>query len=170
VVKGTSPDSLLDTYHAERHPVAARVLKTTMAQVALHAGRSHAGRARIVGELSRWTSRADACQTMSGLDIRTMGRGIRCWAVGCPISTSDRARPRRMFSLLHDARPVLLDLAAPSGIDIARGRTAFSTSRRRTPARGSPVLGESRACRELIRPDGHVAWVGDGTARGLTKR
>ena len=35
VVPGTAPDSLLDTYHAERHPVAARVLRTTMAQVAL---------------------------------------------------------------------------------------------------------------------------------------
>ena len=35
VVNGTSPDSLLDTYHAERHPVAARVLQNTMAQTAL---------------------------------------------------------------------------------------------------------------------------------------
>ena len=35
VVKGTSPDSLLDSYHAERHPVAARVLRNTMAAVAL---------------------------------------------------------------------------------------------------------------------------------------
>src|SRR6476619_3030643 len=35
VVRGTAPDSLLDTYHAERHPVAARVLRDTMAQVAL---------------------------------------------------------------------------------------------------------------------------------------
>ena len=35
VVKRTSPDSLLDIYHAERHPVAARVLRNTMAQVAL---------------------------------------------------------------------------------------------------------------------------------------
>ena len=35
VVKGTSPAGLLDTYHAERHPIAARVLRTTMAQVAL---------------------------------------------------------------------------------------------------------------------------------------
>src|ERR671921_2466472 len=35
VVKRISPESLLDTYHAERHPVAARVLRNTMAQVAL---------------------------------------------------------------------------------------------------------------------------------------
>ena len=35
VVNGTSPESLLDTYHAERHPVGARVLQNTMAQVAL---------------------------------------------------------------------------------------------------------------------------------------
>ena len=35
VVNGTSPESLLDTYHAERHPVGARVLRNTMAQVAL---------------------------------------------------------------------------------------------------------------------------------------
>ena len=44
VVNGTSPESLLDTYHAERHPVAARVLRTTMAHVALRrAGRTHGG-------------------------------------------------------------------------------------------------------------------------------
>ena len=36
VVDGTSPESLLDTYHAERHPVAARVLSNTMAQTALN--------------------------------------------------------------------------------------------------------------------------------------
>src|SRR5438128_11584617 len=35
VVKQTSPESLLDTYHAERHPIAARALRNTMAQVAL---------------------------------------------------------------------------------------------------------------------------------------
>ena len=35
MVKETSPESLLDTYHAERHPVGARVLRNTMAQVAL---------------------------------------------------------------------------------------------------------------------------------------
>ena len=59
VVKGTSPDSLLDTYHAERHPVGARVLRNTMAQVALRRTDDRTRPLReTVSELSAWTSRA----------------------------------------------------------------------------------------------------------------
>src|SRR5256885_322022 len=38
VVNGTSPETLLDTYEAERHPIAAQVLRSTMAQTALNRG------------------------------------------------------------------------------------------------------------------------------------
>ena len=60
VVNQTSPDSLLDTYHSERHPVAARVLRNTIAQVALSA-QTTASRpwATPFPSSSAWTSLAD---------------------------------------------------------------------------------------------------------------
>ena len=62
VVNGTSPESLLDTYHAERHPVAARVLRNTMAQVALRRPdeRIEAAARRSCRAARAWTSRAGA--------------------------------------------------------------------------------------------------------------
>ena len=124
VVKGTSPESLLDTYHAERHPVAARVLRNTMAQVALTPRRRpHEGPARRPSpSCSAWTSRASASPAMmSGLDIHyDLGEGHPLLGRRMPdldLVTADG--PLRVFTLLHDARPVLLDLGEPGGLDIA---------------------------------------------------
>ena len=79
VVNGTSPESLLDTYHAERHPVAARALQHTMAQVALAAPRRpHAGAGRGASPTwPPWTSRAGSSPgSISGLDIHyDLGEG-----------------------------------------------------------------------------------------------
>ena len=78
VIKGTSPDSLLDTYHAERHPVGARVLKVTMAQVALHREDERTLAVRdIVGELLKMEEpRKRIAGMMSGLDIQyELGEG-----------------------------------------------------------------------------------------------
>jgi 3-(3-hydroxy-phenyl)propionate hydroxylase len=78
---------------------------------------------------------------------------------------------RRVFSLLHKAQPLLLNLGAPRALDLASwsGRVQYVDA---TYA-GKwelPVLGEVPApAAVLIRPDGHVAWVGDGTAEGLTE-
>ena len=61
VVGGTSPDGLLDTYDAERHPVAARVLQNTMAQIALSAATTATGPcAPAWPSCSAWTSPASA--------------------------------------------------------------------------------------------------------------
>jgi len=71
VVNRTSPESLLDTYHAERHPVAARVLQNTMAQVALHRPDERTKALRdTVAELLRMDEpRKRFAAMMSGLDI-----------------------------------------------------------------------------------------------------
>ena len=123
VVKGTSPDSLLDTYHAERHPVAARVLRTTMAQVALHREDDRTLAARdIVGDLLTIDEpRKRMAGLMSGLDIRyDLGQGHPLLGRRMPdLDVVTASGPRRTFSFLRDARPVLLDLAAPGAIDIA---------------------------------------------------
>lgn len=77
--------------------------------------------------------------------------------------------PRRLFGLLHEARPVLLNLGEPSTVDI----TPWADRVRRVDATCDadwelPVLGAvSAPAAMLIRPDGHVAWVGRGTDNAL---
>ena len=75
----------------------------------------------------------------------------------------------RVFSLLHDAKPVLLNLGEPRVLDIApwADRVQLIDAEYAGPWE-LPVLGEvSAPTAVLIRPDGHVAWVGDGTDAGL---
>jgi 3-(3-hydroxy-phenyl)propionate hydroxylase len=79
--------------------------------------------------------------------------------------------PRRVFSFLHEARPLLLDFGAPRAIDIApwSDRVQYVDAKY-DGAWELPVLGEVAApAAVLIRPDGYVAWVGDGTPQGLTE-
>ncbi len=173
VVKGTSPESLLDTYHAERHPVAARVLRTTMAQVALRRpdARTEALRDTMSELLGMDEPRRRFAAMMSGLDIHyDLGEGHPLLGRRIPdldLFTADG--PLRVFTLLHDARPVLLNLGEPGGIDI----TPWADRVQLIDATydGSwelPALGEVTApTAVLIRPDGYVAWVGDLAQSGL---
>ena len=123
VVDGTSPESLLDTYHAERHPVGARVLRNTMAQVALSSpdDRHQALRDTMTELLSMDEPRRRIAGMLSGLDIHyDLGEGHPLLGRRMPdldLQTADG--PTRVFTLLHDARPVLLNLGAPGGFDIA---------------------------------------------------
>jgi 3-(3-hydroxy-phenyl)propionate hydroxylase len=173
VVKGTSPDSLLDTYHAERHPIGARVLKLTMAQTALNRGdeRTKALRETVSDLFTMDEPRKRYAAIMSGLDIRyDLGAGHPLLGRRMPdldVVTADG--PRRVFTLLHDARPVLVNLGEPGALDIA----PWLDRVQRVDARYAgvwelPVVGAVAAPDAvLIRPDGYVAWVGDGTDQGL---
>ena len=173
VVNGTSPESLLDTYHAERHPVAARVLRTTMAHVALRRPdeRTEALRDTIAELLMTDESRERFAAMMFGLDIHyDLGEGHPLLGRRMPdldLVTADG--PLRVFTLLHEARPVLLNLGEPGGFAITpwADRVQMIDAEYDGPWE-LPVLGEVTApTAVLIRPDGHVAWVGDGTDRGL---
>src|ERR671931_217747 len=123
VVKQTSPESLLDTYHAERHPVGARVLRTTMAQTALTRvdDRIEALRDKLSDVMSMEGPRKRFAGELSGLDIHyDLGEGHPLLGRRMPdldLVTADG--PLRVFTLLHDARPVLLNLGEPGGFDIA---------------------------------------------------
>jgi Aromatic-ring hydroxylase, C-terminal len=77
--------------------------------------------------------------------------------------------PLRVFTLLHQARPVLLNLGEPGGFDIAPWADRVQlTGPKYAGLWELPVLGEVTApAAVLIRPDGHVAWAGDPTHRGL---
>jgi 3-(3-hydroxy-phenyl)propionate hydroxylase len=175
VIKGTSPDTLLDTYHAERHPVGARVLKVTMAQVALHREDDRTLAVRdIVGDLLKMEEpRKYIAGMMSGLDIRyDLGDGHPLLGRRMPDLDVDTAGgPRRVFSFLHNARPVLLDFGAPLAIEMAPWADRVQYVDAKYDGRWElPVLGAVDApAAVLVRPDGYVAWVGDETSRGLTE-
>jgi 2-polyprenyl-6-methoxyphenol hydroxylase-like FAD-dependent oxidoreductase len=174
VVKQTSPESLLDTYHAERHPVAARVLRTTMAQVALRRPdeRTKALRETVAELLGMEEPRRRFAGMMSGLDIQyDLGEGHPLLGRRMPdLDLVAADGPLRVFTLLHDARPVLLNLGELGGFDI----TPWADRVQLIDAKYAgtwelPVLGPVTApTAVLIRPDGYVAWVGDRTRVGLT--
>jgi 2-polyprenyl-6-methoxyphenol hydroxylase-like FAD-dependent oxidoreductase len=174
VVKQTSPESLLDTYHAERHPVAARVLRNTMASVALRRpdDRVKALRETMAELLGTDEPRKRFAAMMSGLDIHyDLGEGHPLLGRRMPdLDLVTANGPLRVFTLLHEARPVLLNLGEPGGFDI----TPWADRVRLIDGKyvGTwelPALGAVTApAAVLIRPDGYVAWVGDRTQLGLT--
>jgi 3-(3-hydroxy-phenyl)propionate hydroxylase len=173
VVKRTSPESLLDTYHAERHPVGARVLRTTMALNALarNDDRIDALRDTIAELLSIDEARKRIAGMLSGLDIHyDLGEGHPLLGRRMPdldLVTEDG--PMRVFTLLHEARPVLLSLGEPGGFDITpwADRVQMIDAEYVGPWE-LPVLGAVTAPPAvLIRPDGYVGWVGDLTDPGL---
>lgn len=181
VVKGTSPDALLDTYHAERHPVGARVLQNTMAQTALtrRDARVEALRGTMAELLGMDEPRRHLAGMITGLDIHyDLGPADAHLLVGRRMSDLDLTTstgPTRVFGLLRDARPVLLNLGAPGAVGPGpwsdRVRLVDAATAHGTAHDGAwrlPVLGTVRAPEAvLIRPDGHVAWAGDTGDPGL---
>jgi 3-(3-hydroxy-phenyl)propionate hydroxylase len=173
VVHGTAPHRLLDSYHAERHPVAARALQITMAQTALTRSEPRIDAVReILAELLTTTDepRKRLAGAVSGLDIRyDLGEGHPLLGRRMPdldLVTADG--PRRVFELLHAARPVLLDFE--HGVaDIAPWADRVRLiEARRIDGFDLPVVGAvAPPSAVLVRPDGYVAWVGAGTDEGL---
>jgi 2-polyprenyl-6-methoxyphenol hydroxylase-like FAD-dependent oxidoreductase len=173
VVKNTSPESLLDTYHAERHPVAATVLRNTMAQVALLRTDDRTNALREIASelLGMDEPRRRFAALMSGLDIHyDIGEGHPLLGRRMPdldLITSNG--PLRVFTLLHDARPVLLNLGEPGGFDITPWADRVPPIDARYVGTWElPAMGAVTApTAVLVRPDGYVAWVGDRTQVGL---
>jgi hypothetical protein len=169
VVRRQSHESLLDTYHTERHPVAARVLQNTMGQVALLRmdPRSKALRDTMLELLSMDEPRRRIAGMISGLDIHyNLGEGHPLLGRRIPdLDLQTAEGPMRVFTLLHDARPLLLNFGESGGFDIS----PWASRLRLLDAEHDgvwelPVLGKVATPQAvLIRPDGHVAWVGDLT-------
>ena len=173
VVNGTSPESLLDTYQDERHPVTARALRYTMAQSVLQRRDDRVqALVEVVSEVASMDEpRKRLAGLISGLDIRyDLGEGHPL--LGCRMPDLDLVSaggPLRVFELLHDARPVLLNLGEPGSFDVAPWADRVQLIDAEHDGLWElPVLGEVAApSAVLIRPDGYVAWVGEPAAPGL---
>ena len=174
VVNGTSPESLLDTYHAERHPVGARVLQNTMAQTALSrpTTRTDALRDTMAELLGMDEPRKRIAAMMSGLDIHyDLGEGHPLLGRRMPdLDLRHRRRPARASSRCCTTPGRCCSTSAsPAASTSRRGRTGSSCVDAEYDGPWElPVLGAVAApTAVLIRPDGHVAWVGEGTDTGL---
>ncbi len=179
VVKGKSSPALLDTYHAERHPVGARLLRNTLAFTALDRGdeRSEALREHLAALLKMDGPRKYYGGMLSGLDIVYDMVSVEGVAAAhpllgrrCPdLELETGAGPQRVWSLLHRAQPVLLDFGVELGVDLS----PWQDDVQRVAARYDgvwelPVIGAvASPAAVLVRPDGYVAWVSQGTDSGL---
>ncbi len=175
VVTGASSADLLDTYHAERHPAAARVLRYTMALTALQRGDDRTSAlTEMIGELLDIADARDRIAGLaSGLDVHyDLGEGHPLLGRRMPdldLVTTDG--PLRVYTLLHTARAVLLNLGEPGELDISPWSDRVTAVEATYDGTWElPVLGSvSAPTAVLIRPDGYVAWVGEGADSGLAE-
>ncbi|MFC0458621.1 FAD-dependent monooxygenase [Arthrobacter liuii] len=172
VVRGISGEDLLDTYHAERHPAGERALKYTMAQSLFQKAdpRQEALRDLLDEVLRVDGAGAPIAGLVTGLDVAyPLGTGHPLLGRRMPdLDIMGADGPARVYELLHQARPILLEFGG-AALDVrawaARVRHVAATY---DGAWQLPVLGRVAApTAALVRPDGYVAWVGEGTADGL---
>ncbi len=175
VVNGTSPESLLDSYQRERHPVAARAIQHTMAQGTLQRQDERTkALTEVVSELARMDEpRRHLAGLISGLDIHyDLGEGHPLLGRRMPdLELKGPDGPVRVFGLLHDATAVLVNLGEPGSMDITpwTDRVRLLDAEYLGPWE-LPVLGAVTApAAVLIRPDGYVAWVADEAQIGLSE-
>ena len=173
VVNRTSPESLLHTYHAERHPVAARVLRNTMAQSMLRRPDEHTK--ALSGYISLFLGmdepRRRLAAEISGLDVHyDLGEGHPLLGRRMPdldLVTADG--PLRVLALLHKARPAFLNLGGSGRFDISGWADRVQLIKAKCDGPWElPVIGAVDApTAVMIRPDGYVAWVAEGTQQRL---
>ena len=173
VVQGISTDSLLDTYHAERHPADARSLQYTMAASALQRQDPRIGALRdlMTAMVGFAEPRTHLAGLISGLDVHyDLGEGHALLGRRMPdLDLITAEGSTRVFTLLHRARPVLIAFDEPRDVDL--GIWADRVQLVDAACDGPwelPVIGAvSAPTAVLVRPDGHVAWVGEGSTSGL---
>jgi hypothetical protein len=150
-VRGGAPETLLDTYQAERHPVAADVLDNTRAQTELSSPEPGPRAVRkLLTELMDFDEvNRHLIKKITAIDIRydfgdgpdLLGRRLRDITV----------KTGRLYDLLHRGRGLLLDRTER----LTTGGWADRVDHLADPTAELDVPGV------LLRPDGHVAWIGD---------
>jgi 2-polyprenyl-6-methoxyphenol hydroxylase and related FAD-dependent oxidoreductases len=169
VVHGRAPEALLDGYHAERHPVAAALLESSKAQTALMTAFTPEGQAlralfaRLLADHPALS--LDLATRLTSLDVAYPPADPGAHPLtGARVPDLPLRDGRTVFTLLHDARHVLLDLGAGAGAMppavAGYARALDATTYEGTLAGDAPA--EWRAVGAvLIRPDGHVHWAAD---------
>ncbi|MFE2744656.1 rifampin monooxygenase [Streptomyces scopuliridis] len=150
-VNGWAPEGLLDSYHAERHPVGARVLDNTRAQITLlgtdpgaTALRELFSKLMDFEEVNRYVTgiiTAVEVRYDFGEGHELLGRRMR--DVGL--------KRGRLYELMHDGRGLLLDQTGRLSVAGWADRVDHVVD----------VSEELDVPAVLLRPDGHVAWVGE---------
>jgi 2-polyprenyl-6-methoxyphenol hydroxylase-like FAD-dependent oxidoreductase len=164
-VRGWAPPGLLDTYHSERHPVAARTLGAVRAQALLMQGHRDDGvaalREIVVDLLELPDTRRYVTGLMAGLEIRYDMPGAPAHPLlGRRMPDTDLVgSPGRVAELFHAGRGVLVDFG---GLPDRVPGWADRVDQTRVAAAGSRP-----AAALLVRPDGYVCWASDGGAEGL---
>ncbi|MGI5412849.1 rifampin monooxygenase [Streptomyces chartreusis] len=150
-VRGRAPEGPLDTYHAERHPVGAAVLANTRAQITLLG--SEPGPTALRELFSKLMDFAEVNRYVTGMitavDVRydfgeghdLLGRRMR----DLPLKQG------RLYELTHDGRGLLLDGTGRLSVEGWADRVAHVVD----------VSEDLDVPAALLRPDGHVAWVGE---------
>jgi 3-(3-hydroxy-phenyl)propionate hydroxylase len=153
--------------------VAARVLRITMAQTAVARPdeRTEALREAVAELLGMEEPRRRFAARMTGLDIHyELGEGHPLIGRRMPdLDLVTSSGPQRVYTLLHHARALLLNLGAPGGVGIgARGDRVQLLDAGYDGPWELPALGAVRApAVVLVRPDGYVAWAGEAGDAGL---
>ncbi|WP_280470603.1 FAD-dependent monooxygenase [Nocardia farcinica] len=171
VLNGGAPDALLDTYHQERHPIAAMVMQLTKAQTALikPGAQNDALRAVVADMLTVPETCLHLSGILSGLSLRyPLGETHPLLGRRMPnLTLSTERGATTVFDLLHPARPLLINFGAEglTGTPAAWADRVDYIEARLDPAYSTsvwklPVFGEVPACDAVfVRPDGYLAWV-----------
>lgn len=173
VVTGTAAADLLDTYHSERHPAGARAIRQTMAQTLFQRSEARIDALRgIVDQMMGFEGPSRlVAGLISGLDVAyDLGEGHPLLGRRMPdLDLVTAEGPVRVYDLLRGARAMLVDFEDSDGFDVS----PWADRVQHVPAEhvGTwelPVLGAVPSpTAVLVRPDGHVAWVGEGSRAGL---
>ncbi|SEP50171.1 rifampin monooxygenase [Amycolatopsis saalfeldensis] len=150
-IRGWAPETLLDTYQAERHPVAEDVLDNTRAQMELHSTEPGPQAVRrLLTELMDFDEvNRYLIEKITAIDIRyDFGEGPEL--LGRRLRDID-VKPGRLYGLLHGGRGLLLDRTERLTVGDWSDRVDHLADP--TAALDVPAV--------LLRPDGHVAWIGD---------
>ena len=160
VLEGRATESLLDTYHAERYPVGARVLMNTQAQGLLYLGGTEVEPLReLFAELMTHEGvNRHLAAMVSGLEIRYEGGPDDHALLGRrlpPRELEVDGRTTACHELLWSARGLLLDLSDDADLRRTAGEWDHSVDVV-TADPGATAFDGARAL--LVRPDGYVAW------------